>query len=462
MRVHSLLPVFLLVVIGAGLVAPARAITYDPPAVYGITCTGITQSNPSAYAVWDRNTTGTGREILRFLITDGAGTVLYSRDFTRAVGYGQYPPGFAYTTAPAYNPIRFLVTSPAGNGFPEQVLYDITGECPGLPLYEQPGNPAIDIEKATDGADADTPPGPTITVGDPVAWTYVVTNTGDVALSAVSVMDDQGVTVTCPKTTLAVGESMTCTGNGTAVSGQYANLGTAVGTYNTQQVSDSDPSHYFGQEPVQPSVSVTKTADPASLPEPGGPVTFTISITNTSADGALTLQSLADSVYGDLNGVGTCVVPQTIDVNTSYTCEFTVEITGAAGYRETNTVTASGVHVNQLVFSGSSTLVTVKIVRGPAEPTPSPGCDVLLPIPATAVGGTFVADAPLYWAPGKLTSPLVTIAAGNSARVLGLDATGQYYKIIWVCDFLWVPKATLGPNYDAVWNGAPLPTGVVE
>jgi len=90
-----------------------------------------------------------------------------------------------------------------------------------------------------------------------------------------------------------------------------------------------------------------------------------------------------------------------------------------------------------------------------------PGCDVLMPIPATAVGGTFVADAPVYWKPGELTSPVVTIRAGNSARVLGLDASGQYYKIIWVCDFVWVPKATLGPNYDAVWNGAPLPTGVV-
>ncbi len=91
-----------------------------------------------------------------------------------------------------------------------------------------------------------------------------------------------------------------------------------------------------------------------------------------------------------------------------------------------------------------------------------PGCDVLMPIPATAVGGTFVADAPVYWEPGELTSPLVTIAAGNSARVLGLDATGEYYKIIWVCDLVWVPRATLGPNYDAVWNGAPLPAGVVE
>ena len=91
-----------------------------------------------------------------------------------------------------------------------------------------------------------------------------------------------------------------------------------------------------------------------------------------------------------------------------------------------------------------------------------PGCDVLMPIPETAVGGTFVADAPIHWTPGELTSPLLTIAAGNSARVLGLDTSGQYYKIIWVCDYVWVPKATLGPNYDAVWNGASLPTAVVQ
>ncbi len=91
-----------------------------------------------------------------------------------------------------------------------------------------------------------------------------------------------------------------------------------------------------------------------------------------------------------------------------------------------------------------------------------PGCDALLPIPSTAVGGTFVADAPVYWSPGKPTNPLVTIKAGNSARVIGLDASGQYYKIIWVCGYVWVPKATLGPNYDAVWNGAPLPVGVVD
>ncbi len=78
-------------------------------------------------------------------------------------------------------------------------------------------------------------------------WTYVVTNTGDVDLTGVSVVDDQGVTVTCPQDTLAVGESMTCTASGIAVKGQYANLGTTEGTApDGTVVTDTDPSHYFG------------------------------------------------------------------------------------------------------------------------------------------------------------------------------------------------------------------------
>ncbi|HEX6199193.1 MAG TPA: hypothetical protein VF150_02930, partial [Thermoanaerobaculia bacterium] len=108
--------------------------------------------------------------------------------------------------------------------------------------------PAIDLEKRTNGVDADIPPGPALTVGDPVTWTYVVTNTGNVALTNVSVTDDQGVAVTCPKTTLQPGESMTCTGSGTAEAGQYANIGTADGDGGGTTVSDSDPSHYYGEE----------------------------------------------------------------------------------------------------------------------------------------------------------------------------------------------------------------------
>ncbi len=91
-----------------------------------------------------------------------------------------------------------------------------------------------------------------------------------------------------------------------------------------------------------------------------------------------------------------------------------------------------------------------------------PGCDVQISLTSTAVVGAFVSNAPTGWAPGQLTAPLITLPAGKTAWVLGQDATHQYYKIVWVCTLLWVPVNTMGPNYDSVWNGAPLPTNVVK
>ncbi|KPQ42037.1 MAG: hypothetical protein MPEBLZ_03407, partial [Candidatus Methanoperedens nitroreducens] len=63
----------------------------------------------------------------------------------------------------------------------------------------------------------------------------------------VIVTDDKGVTVICPKTILAVGESMTCNASGTAVAGQYENIGTANGTNGSKTVTATDPSHYYGK-----------------------------------------------------------------------------------------------------------------------------------------------------------------------------------------------------------------------
>lgn len=234
-QLRQLLFVALVVLIAIAMgrpFTPAQAIVYPSPPVYGITCTGITQSNGAASVQWDRNTSGTGTENLRYLVTDGAGTELFIYDDIRSVGSAAIPTAFGYFTLPSYNPIRLLLTSPAGNGFPEQVLFDITGECEGLPWVE------VDVEEE------------------------------------------------------------------------------------------------------------------------------------------------------------------------------------------------------------------------------APGCDVLMNITTTAVSGAFVADSPTYWKPGERADAV--ISAGNTAWVLGVDSSGQYYKIIWVCDYLWVPVSSMGPNYDDVWNGTPLPIEVVE
>jgi hypothetical protein len=123
---------------------------------------------------------------------------------------------------------------------------------------EQGADPSIAIEKATNGFDADTAPGPSIPIGDPVTWTYVVTNTGNVPLTNVTVTDDQEGVASCPQDTLQVGESMTCTIIRKATAGQYSNNGTAEGTDPSGLVvDDEDSSHYYGGDaPPEPPVEV--------------------------------------------------------------------------------------------------------------------------------------------------------------------------------------------------------------
>lgn len=97
------------------------------------------------------------------------------------------------------------------------------------------------------------------------------------------------------------------------------------------------------------------------------------------------------------------------------------------------------------------------------EPTLAPGCDVQISL-AGAVSGAFVETTSAFWGPSymKETNPLVTITAGKTLYVFGQDSSEEFYKVLLVCQFLWVPKSTVGPNYDAVWQGTPLPTTIVE
>jgi hypothetical protein len=90
---------------------------------------------------------------------------------------------------------------------------------------------------------------------------------------------------------------------------------------------------------VPPTVSVDKTADPVILDEPGGSVTFTVKVTNTSFE-PVTLTSLVDDVHGDLDGRDSCATGGTIAPSATYECAFSADVAGNAGDFETDTITA--------------------------------------------------------------------------------------------------------------------------
>jgi hypothetical protein len=147
--------------------------------------------------------------------------------------------------------------------------------------------PVVDVQKRTNGLDADQPPGPYVPVGDPVNWEYLVTNSGNVTLVELTVVDDQGVTIDCPGDTLESVQSMVCTGSGIAVAGQYTNVVTATGVVlrTGEIISDTDPSHYFGSVLGIALEKLTNGLDADDAPGPrlsaGETVIWSYRVTNT-------------------------------------------------------------------------------------------------------------------------------------------------------------------------------------
>ncbi len=236
----------------------------------------------------------------------------------------------------------------------------------------------VEIVKSTNGQDANSTPGPYIMVGDPVNWTYQVTNTGNVVLTGVVVTDDQGVTVSCPQTTLAASESMTCTASGTSVAGQYTNTGSVTADPPTgfSQVSDTDISHYFGGDAGINIEKYTNSDDNTAAPGiyilVGDTVTWTYRIENT---GNVDLENVVvrdDKGTEDLGDDFNCPIAYlTVGAVDTTTC-FTSELAEAGQYSNTAYVSADIVNLDGQVFDQDSSwyfganpsIQIVKLING--------------------------------------------------------------------------------------------------
>jgi uncharacterized repeat protein (TIGR01451 family) len=240
-----------------------------------------------------------------------------------------------------------------GNNLPTGGITLTASDTATIFIDAPPAAPSINIEK--------TPDTQTIFDGLTATFTITVTNTGNVALSDVAVTD--AATPSCDKSwsSLAAGEVQTYSCTTVALLSSLTNTAVVVGNYETTQVTDQDSAAVVID--YLPKIDVSKTGSVASLPETGGSVTFTIVVTNNAVEG-FTLNSLVDDKFGDLNGVGTCVVPQTIAAAGQYTCNFTKSLASDSLVSHTNTVTASGQDPegNQASKSDSETITFTDVL----------------------------------------------------------------------------------------------------
>jgi len=120
-------------------------------------------------------------------------------------------------------------------------------------------------------------------------------------------------------------------------------------------------------EALEPSLGLTLTADPTSLPEPGGDVGFEVEVTNTGLI-SVTVTALEENVIGNLDERGSCALPFVLEPSATASCQYTANISGSGGQQLTRSVTATGNDANneQAIATDEAT-VTVTAVNETEE-----------------------------------------------------------------------------------------------
>ena len=200
-------------------------------------------------------------------------------------------------------------------------------------------------------------------VGDVVAYQYVVANTGNVTINALSLSDDKIATVTCPVATLAPGASTTCTASYTITqadvdAGLVTNHATATGTPAQGTLTPATDNETVTST-ATPALTLVKTAVAGNPYDAvGDVVSYEYLVTNISS---ITISAL--SVSDDKIATVTCPVT-TLGAGASTTCTASYTITQADLDAEsvTNIATATGTPATGTLVPDTDTETVVATV----------------------------------------------------------------------------------------------------
>lgn len=233
-----------------------------------------------------------------------------------------------------------------------------------------PGVPKMELAKIASPVEIPEP-------GGDVTFTILIVNASDPAeqdteLTVTGLTDDiygdlNGKGDCALPITLPVGSAALCsfTENVSGpVNSEITNVVTATASYGESGIIEESDDATVTILDIPSSLSLTKTAYPSTVKEPGAEVTFNVMVANTSKVDQVTVNSLMDSIHGDLDGSGDCALPRVMQPGGIYGCEFTAFVGGQGGGEEQNLLVASGVDDDGLAVSALD-IATVAILDLP-------------------------------------------------------------------------------------------------
>lgn len=265
------------------------------------------------------------------------------------------------------------------------------------------------LELSKDGTLADANGNALADAGESIAYTFTVTNTGNVTMENVTVFDDRVATITPATATIAPGGSQVFTATGYAVTQDDVDAGAVVNTAyargnipgGAETFSDPDEDVQDVPAPV-PALTLDKTAtlldrNGNGTADEGEQIAYGFLVTNT---GNVTLTSV-----GIDDDKVAALLPDAIDFlppTASYLFNsdpYTVTAEDVAAGEIINVASASGTAPSNVVVESDEDSATIRatppvVVEPPVvTPLPVPGGDGQLPATGGAVPGLVLGSA---------------------------------------------------------------------
>nr|WP_084344288.1 DUF11 domain-containing protein [Microbacterium resistens] len=288
--------------------------------------------------------------------------------------------------------------------------------------------PGLSVVKSADKTE--------LVVGERITYSFVVTNTGNVTLTEVSVNESSFTgsgemsAIECPPeaASLAPGAQVVCTATyvvtqADADAGSVENTATATGTPPGGDPLDSPPSSVRVPQDPAPGLSLVKTADPAQGGKVGDTITYSFTVTNT---GNVTLTDVTVD-EGEFSGTGE--LSEIVCPDGANTLVPGQAVTCTASYVLTQADVDAGGVTNSAVATGNP--------PGGEPPVTSPPSEVTVPLPPEpGVSMVKSADKTELVAGETITYSFVVTNTGNvtltdvSVDEVSFSGTGELSPVI--------------------------------